>query len=65
MIAAAHLADELLNDQDNAILLEKENKLLEAQTKDTQNRRDEAELIKEGWKKAISTMETWIREFKF
>ena len=65
MIDAAHLADELRNEQDHAMLLEKENKLLEAQIKDAQNRCDEAEQnALKGGKKAISTMETRIRELE-
>ena len=65
MIDAAHLADELRNEQDHAMLLEKENKLLEAQIKDAQNRCDEAEQnALKGGKKAISTMETRIIELK-
>ena len=65
MIDAAHLADELRNEQDHAMLLEKENRLLDAQIKDAQNRCDEAEQnALKGGKKAICTMETRIRELE-
>merc|ERR1719283_293267 len=65
MVDAAQLADELRNEQDHAMLLEKENKLLEAQVKDAQNRCDEAEQnALKGGKKAICKMETRIRELE-
>ena len=65
MVDAAHLADELRNEQDHAMLLEKDNKLLDAQIKDAQNRCDEAEQnALKGGKKAIYTMETRIRELE-
>ena len=65
MVDAAQLADELRNEQDLAMLLEKDNKLLEAQIKDAQNRCDEAEQnALKGGKKAIYTMETRIRELE-
>ena len=65
MVDAAHLADELRNEQDHAMLLERDNKLLDAQLKDAQNRCDEAEQnALKGGKKAISTMETRIRELE-
>merc|ERR1712128_326583 len=43
MIDAARLADELRMEQDTAIMLERDKKLLEAQVKDAQTRLDEAE----------------------
>merc|ERR1712123_258895 len=43
MIDAARLADELRMEQDTAMMLERDKKLLEAQVKDAQNRLDEAE----------------------
>ena len=63
MVDAARLADELRSEQDHSMDLEKNNKLLEAQIKDAQNRCDEAEQnALKGGKKAISTMESRIRE---
>ena len=48
---------------DHAMHIEKNNKQLEAQIKDAQNRCDEAEQnARKGGKKAISTMESRIRE---
>merc|ERR1719445_274414 len=44
MIDAARLADELRSEQDIAMSLEKDRKLLEAQCKDAQSRADEAEI---------------------
>jgi len=65
MVDAARLADELRSEQDHAMHLEKNNKLLEAQIKDAQNRCDEAEQnALKGGKKAISTMESRIRELE-
>jgi len=63
MVDAARLADELRCEQDVAMSVERDNKLLEAQTKDAQNRLDEAEqnALKSG-KKAMSKMDTRIRE---
>merc|ERR1712127_1062390 len=43
MIDAARLADELRNEQDTAMMFERDKKLLEAQVKDAQTRVDEAE----------------------
>merc|ERR1711971_36632 len=61
MIDAARLADELRGEQENAMMLERDKKLLEAQVKDAQNRLDEAEQTAlKGGKKALSKMETRI-----
>merc|ERR1719431_1700501 len=65
MVDAARLADELRGEQDIAMLLERDKKLLEAQVKDAQNRLDEAEqnaLL--GGKKAMAKMDTRIRELE-
>merc|ERR1719383_229347 len=63
MIDAAHLADELRQEQDLASTIEKERKLLECQTKDVQQRLDEAETnALKGGKKAMNKMESRIRE---
>merc|ERR1712029_1188292 len=43
MVDAARLADELRSEQDNAMMTEKQRKVLEAQWKEMQNRLDEAE----------------------
>merc|ERR1719341_55411 len=65
MIDAARLADELRMEQDTAMMLEADKKLLEAQVKDAQNRLDEAEQnALKGGKKAISKMDTRIRELE-
>merc|ERR1739842_255748 len=65
MVDAARLADELRQEQDVAILLERDKKLLEAQVKDAQNRLDEAEQnALKGGKKAMAKMETHIRELE-
>jgi len=65
MIDAARLADELRAEQDNAMMLERDKKFLEAQSKDAQNRLDEAEQnALKGGKKAMSKMETRIRELE-
>merc|ERR1739848_395715 len=65
MIDAARLADELRAEQDVAMSLEKDRKLLEAQCKDAQGRADEAEVnALKGGKKAIIKMETRIRELE-
>merc|ERR1719219_406607 len=65
MIDAARLADELRAEQDVAMTLEKDRKLLEAQCKDANARADEAETnaLKVG-KKAILKMETRIHELE-
>merc|ERR1740131_155975 len=65
MVDAARLADELRSEQDIAMLLERDKKLLESQVKDAQNRLDEAEanaLL--GGKKAMAKMDTRIRELE-
>merc|ERR1712020_861389 len=65
MIDAARLADELRGEQETAMMLERDKKLLEAQVKDAQNRLDEAEQnALKGGKKAMSKMETRIRELE-
>merc|ERR1712051_476422 len=65
MIDAARLADELRGEQEAAMMLERDKKLLEAQVKDAQNRLDEAEQTAlKGGKKALSKMETRIRELE-
>merc|ERR1712137_360062 len=65
MIDAARLAEELRAEQETAMMLERDKKLLEAQVKDAQARMDEAEQTAlKGGKKAISKMETRIRELE-
>merc|ERR1712226_130426 len=65
MIDAARLADELRGEQDIAMTLERDKKLLEAQVKDAANRVDEAEQnALKGGKKAIAKMETRVRELE-
>merc|ERR1712059_225642 len=65
MIDAARLADELRAEQDMAMVLERDRKLLEAQVKDAANRVDEAEQnALKGGKKAIAKMETRVRELE-
>merc|ERR1711970_1412144 len=65
MVDAARLADELRGEQEIAMGLERDKKLLEAQVKDAQNRFDEAEQnALKGGKKAIAKMETRIRELE-
>merc|ERR1711926_40575 len=65
MIDAARLADELRCEQDTAMTLERDRKLLEAQCKDAQTRADEAEISAlKGGKKAMMKMETRIRELE-
>jgi len=65
MVDAARLADELRMEQDTAIVLERDKKLLEAQVKDAACRVDEAEQnALKGGKKAISKMETRVRELE-
>jgi predicted nucleic acid-binding Zn-ribbon protein len=52
-------------EQDTAMMLESDKKLLEAQVKDAQNRLDEAEQnALKGGKKAIAKMDTRIRELE-
>merc|ERR1719193_1293194 len=65
MVDAARLADELRCEQDLAMSLEKEKKLLEAQCKDAATRADEAEVnALKGGRKAMIKMETRIRELE-
>merc|ERR1712200_243711 len=65
MIDAARLADELRMEQEAAMALESDKKLLEAQVKDAQNRVDEAEQnALKGGKKAMAKMETRVRELE-
>merc|ERR1711992_132937 len=65
MVDAARLADELRMEQENAMMLERDKKLLEAQVKDGQNRLDEADQnALKGGKKAIAKMETRTRELE-
>merc|ERR1711864_15166 len=65
MVDAARLADELRCEQDLAMNLEKDKKLLEAQCKDAATRADEAEVnALKGGRKAMIKMETRIRELE-
>merc|ERR1712198_198670 len=65
MVDAARLADELRAEQETAMMLERDKKLLEAQVKDAQNRLDEAEQNAiRGGKKAVAKMETRLRELE-
>merc|ERR1712117_613082 len=65
MVDAARLADELRCEQELAMALEKDKKLLEAQCKDTGVRADEAEVnALKGGRKAMIKMETRIRELE-
>merc|ERR1712020_865176 len=65
MIDAARLADELRSEQEGAMMLERDKKLLEAQVKDAQTRLDEAEQnALKGGKKAMSKMGTRVRELE-
>merc|ERR1711973_673660 len=65
MVDAARLADELRAEQDLAMNLEKDKKLLEAQCKDAAARADEAEVnALKGGRKAMIKMETRIRELE-
>merc|ERR1719435_501700 len=65
MVDAARLADELRCEQDVAMNLEKDKKLLEAQCKDAGTRADEAEVnALKGGRKAMIKMETRIRELE-
>merc|ERR1711872_346297 len=65
MIDAARLAEELRAEQDVAMMIERDRKLLEAQVKDASARLDEAEQnALKGGKKAIAKMETRIRELE-
>merc|ERR1712200_366218 len=65
MVDAARLADELRMEQDLAMALERDKRLLESQVKDAQTRLDEAEQnALKGGKKAMAKMETRIRELE-
>merc|ERR1712234_54561 len=65
MVDAARLADELRGEQEAAMMIERDRKLLEAQVKDASARLDEAEQnALKGGKKAIAKMETRIRELE-
>merc|ERR1711909_116636 len=65
MVDAARLADELRCEQDVAMALEKDKKLLEAQCKDAATRADDAEVnALKGGRKAMIKMETRIRELE-
>merc|ERR1711892_1289500 len=65
MVDAARIADELRSEQDVAMCLEKDKKLLEAQSKDVAARADEAEInALKGGRKAMIKMETRIRELE-
>merc|ERR1712228_1015931 len=65
MVDAARLADELRCEQDLAMNLEKDKKILEAQCKDAATRADEAEVSAlKGGRKAMIKMETRIRELE-
>merc|ERR1719187_2827953 len=70
MIDAARLADELRSEQDIAMSLEKDRKLLEAQCKDAQSRADEAEMDAESRRhgdasKNLRKSERKIKELTF
>merc|ERR1711928_118325 len=65
MVDAARLADELRCEQELAMNLEKDKKLLKAQCKDAATRADEAEVnALKGGRKAMIKMETRIRELE-
>merc|ERR1719430_799888 len=65
MVDAARLADELRAEQEMAMAIERDRKLLEAQVKDAQGQVDDAEQnALKGGKKAIAKMETRIRELE-
>merc|ERR1712098_583378 len=65
MVDAARLADELRCEQDLAMNLEKDKKILEAQCKDAATRADEADVnALKGGRKAMIKMETRIRELE-
>merc|ERR1719439_489418 len=65
MVDAARLADELRCEQDVAMALEKDKKLLEAQCNDAGARADEAEVnALKGGRKAMIKMEARIRELE-
>merc|ERR1712209_375649 len=62
MIDAARLADELRMEQEAAMALERDKKLLEAQVKDAQNRVDEAE---QNAQKNLRRSERHIKELTY
>merc|ERR1719382_2305695 len=65
MVDAARLADVLRVEQDLAVGLERERKVLEAQVKDSSARCDEAEVnALKGGKKAMNKLESRIRELE-
>ena len=65
MVDCARLAEELRHEQDLALAFEKDRKLLECQSKDVQQRLDEAETTAlKGGKKAMNKMESRIRELQ-
>merc|ERR1719348_2515600 len=65
MIDAARLADELRAEQETAMMLERDRKLMEAQVKDMQAKLDEAEQnALKGGKKAMAKMDSRIRELE-
>merc|ERR1711915_1025770 len=65
MVDAARLADELRSEQDSAMSLEKDKKLLEAQCKDAASCADEAEInALKGGRKAMIRMEARIRDLE-
>merc|ERR1712080_124249 len=65
MVDAARLADELRGEQAVAQQMEKARRILEAQSKDMQQRLDEAETnALKGGKKAMNKMDTRIRELE-
>merc|ERR1719305_1467531 len=65
MIDAARLADELRGEQEMAMMVERDRKLLEAQVKDMAAKVDEAEQnALKGGKKAMAKMEMRIRELE-
>jgi len=65
MIDAARIADELRGEQEMAMLVERDRKLLEAQVKDLAARLDEVEQnALKGGKKAMTKLETRIRELE-
>jgi len=65
MVDAARLADELRAEQELALHMERDRKLLETQVKDSSARLDEAEQnALKGGRKAMAKMETRIRELE-
>merc|ERR1711890_96877 len=65
MVDAARLADELRCEQDLAMNLEKDKKILEAQCKDAAPRADEAEVTAlKGGRKAMIRMESLIDQLQ-